>query len=466
MSDQAVVAERLEVLDPSTESVVGTVPIATVEDCVAAVDTAAAAAEQWAAMAPRRRAELLRLTFEAMIEAREELARLIVAENGKTLGDARGEVDYAAEFFRWYAEEAVRIEGGLRTAPNGDKRIMVTKHPIGVALLITPWNFPAAMATRKIAPALAAGCTVVLKPASETPLTAVRVAELMVEAGVPEGVVNVVCPRPTGPAVEAMLAQRAVRTLSFTGSTEVGAHLLGLAAPRVIRCSMELGGNAPLIVFDDADLESAIEGTMVAKMRNGGASCIAANRIYAQEGIADRFTEELAARMAAVRVGPPTEDGVGLGPLVSGRERDRVADTVDAAIAAGARAVTGAATPSRSGFFYEPTVIDGLAPDAEILAEEIFGPVASVVRFGSEAEAVELANDTPYGLAAYVFSGDLARALRTADALEAGIVGINRGFVSDPAAPFGGYKESGLGREGGHEGIDEFLETKYTAVEW
>jgi succinate-semialdehyde dehydrogenase / glutarate-semialdehyde dehydrogenase len=457
----------IAVLDPSTEEQIGEVPSASVEDCLAAVDSAAAAAPGWRARSPRERAEILRRAYELFAAETDELARLISAENGKSLGDARGEVAYAAEFFRWYAEEAVRIEGGLRASPNGDKRIMLTRQPIGVALLITPWNFPAAMATRKIAPALAAGCTVVLKPASQTPLTAFRVAELLAEAGVPEGAVNVVCPRPPGPAVEAMAAHPAVRTISFTGSTEVGAELIALAAPRVLRCSMELGGNAPLIVYDDAGLEVAVEGAFVAKMRNGGASCIAANRIFVQRGIAERFTAALSARMGAVAVGAPlAEEGTELGPLVSAAERDRVAALVDRAVAGGAAVATGGAVPDRAGYFYPPTVLTGVGFDSPILAEEVFGPVAPLVVFDTEEEVLERANATEFGLAGYVFSADLARALRTADALEIGIIGINRGFVSDPAAPFGGFKGSGLGREGGREGIEEFLETKYIAVDW
>jgi succinate-semialdehyde dehydrogenase/glutarate-semialdehyde dehydrogenase len=457
----------MSVIDPSTEQPIGSVPVASVADCLAAVDTAAAAAGSWAATPPRERGETLRRAFEAIRAEREPLARLIAAENGKTLGDARGEADYAAEFFRWYGEEAVRIGGDLRLAPGGDKKIMVSKHPIGVSLLITPWNFPAAMATRKIAPALAAGCPVVLKPASETPLTAVRVVELLGECGVPAGVVNVVCPQPTGPAVEAMLAHPAVRALSFTGSTEVGSLLLGLAAPRVLRCSMELGGNAPLVIFDDADLETAIEGALVAKMRNGGASCIAANRFYVQEGMVERFSAAFAKRMAEIRLGAADEgDEVGLGPLVSARERDRVAGLVDDALESGAAPLAGAARPERSGYFYEATVLGAVDCEDPILSEEIFGPVAPIVSFADEEEAVAFANATEHGLAAYVVGGDLARALRTAERIEAGIVGINRGFVSDPAAPFGGVKQSGLGREGGREGIEEFLETKYTAVSW
>ncbi|MFN8164224.1 MAG: NAD-dependent succinate-semialdehyde dehydrogenase [Solirubrobacterales bacterium] len=456
----------IEVLDPSTEQRIGEVPHASIQDCLDAVDAAAAAAAPWRALPPRERGEVLRRAHELILGEAEGLARLISSENGKSLADARGEVAYAAEFFRWFSEEAVRIEGSLGLSPNGDKRIMVSRQPIGVALLITPWNFPAAMATRKIAPALAAGCTIVLKPASETPLTAFRVAELLGAAGVPAGAVNVVCPRPPGPAVEAMAAHPAVRTISFTGSTEVGAGLIALSAPRVLRCSMELGGNAPLIVYDDADLDVAVEGAFVAKMRNGGASCIAANRVFLQRGIADRFTEELTRRMAAVSVGPPLDEGAELGPLVSAREQRRVANLVEAAVGDGAEASTGGSPPERPGFFYPPTVLTQVDFEAPILAEEIFGPVAPLVVFDTEEEVLERANATEFGLAGYVFSSNLERALRTAEALEIGIIGINRGYVSDPAAPFGGYKGSGLGREGGREGIEEFLETKYIAVDW
>jgi len=455
-----------EVRDPSDGSVLGSVHAASVEDCFDAVEAAAAAAASWARTAPRERGELLRRAYEVMTERHEALSLLVSLENGKAIGDARAEVSYAAEFFRWFSEEAVRIGGELRTAPAGDKRIMTTKHPVGVSVLITPWNFPAAMATRKIGPALAAGCTVVVKPASETPLTTYAVADILREVGVPDGVVNVVTPESSSRGVKAMMAHPAVQAISFTGSTEVGAILLEQAAPRVLRCSMELGGNAPLIVFDDADLDVAVEGAFIAKMRNGGASCISANRIYVHEGIKDRFVAGLAARMAGMKLGRGIEPTTTLGAMVSEGERERVAGLVAEALARGATRVTGGEPPDGEGYYYPATVLDNVDPASEMLSTEIFGPVAPIIPFGDGDDVVAMANATDTGLAGYVFSGDLARALRTAEALNVGIVGVNRGFVSDPAAPFGGVKVSGLGREGAHEGIAEFLETKYISVDW
>jgi succinate-semialdehyde dehydrogenase/glutarate-semialdehyde dehydrogenase len=465
-TDRRASVRTVEVLDPSDCATVGTVAAATVEDCLDAVDAAAGALAAWSARPPRERAELLRAAWQAMMDRRDEIAELIVRENGKTLGDALAEVGYAAEFFRWYAEEAVRVGGEVRTAPGGDKRIMTFKQPIGVSLLITPWNFPAAMATRKIAPALAAGCTVVVKPATETPLSVYLVADLLTEIGVPPGVVNVVCPQPTGAGVTAMLRHPAVRALSFTGSTEVGALLLEQAAPSIMRCAMELGGNAPFVVFDDADVETAVEGAVLAKMRNGGASCIAANRFYVQAPVAERFTAALGRSMGEFAVGPGLDPATRLGPLVSDSERRRVAGAVDAAVAAGARLEVGGTVPPGPGWFYPATVLGDVSPDAPIVSEEIFGPVAPVVVFERDDEVIELANASEHGLAAYVYSGDLARAMRAAEAIESGMVAVNRGFMSDPAAPFGGVKRSGLGREGGREGVEEFLETKYVAVDW
>jgi succinate-semialdehyde dehydrogenase/glutarate-semialdehyde dehydrogenase len=390
----------------------------------------------------------------------------MVLENGKALRDARGEVAYAAEFFRWYAEEAVRIEGSVVTAPSGANRILVQRQPVGVSVLITPWNFPAAMATRKIGPALAAGCTVVLKPARETPLSALAVAALLAEAGVPDGVVNVVTTSASGRVTNAMLADPRVRKLSFTGSTEVGRLLLRTAADTVTNCSMELGGNAPFLIFGDADLDAAVEGALLAKMRNGGEACTAANRFYVHESIADDFTAAFAARLSSLAVGPGLDDGTELGPLVNEDTRSKVATLVDKATSDGGRVVTGGRAPDRRGYFYLPTVLDRLPPDAAILNTEIFGPVAPIVRFSTDSEAIAWANDTEYGLVSYVYTTDLRRGLRVAEALETGMVGLNRGIVSDPAAPFGGVKQSGLGREGGHEGLLEFTETKYVAVEW
>ena len=457
---------RIEVRDPADGSVITAVADATVDDGQAAADAAAAAAEGWAATAPRQRAEVLRATFELMQAHEAALAELIVRENGKALPDAVGEVRYAAEFFRWFAEEAVRAHGAVVRAPAGDKRILVEHHPIGVSLLVTPWNFPAAMATRKLGPALAAGCTTVLKPAGETPLTALAVACLMAEAGVPPGVVNVVTTSRSGEVVDALLHHDRVRKLSFTGSTAVGRVLLREAADRVVSCSMELGGNAPFVVFADADLEQAVEGAMVAKMRNGGEACTAANRFYVERSVAPAFTERLARAMSALTVGPGLADGVQLGPLVSARQRDDVAALVEDGRKRGAEVVVGGRAVDGPGYFYEPTVLSGVPPDAELLREEIFGPVAPVVTFDSEDEVVVAANDTEYGLVAYVFTADLARGLRMADRLDAGMVAVNRGLVSDPAAPFGGTKQSGLGREGAHHGLLEFLEPKYVAVDW
>jgi succinate-semialdehyde dehydrogenase / glutarate-semialdehyde dehydrogenase len=459
-------AGTLPVIDPATEDVLAEVANASPEDALDAVSAAAAALRPWAATAPRQRAECLRRAYELMVARSEPLARLMVLENGKALRDARAEVLYAAEFFRWYAEEAVRIDGHLSIAPSGTNRIMVQRQPVGVSYLITPWNFPAAMATRKIGPALAAGCTVVLKPAKETPLTALAVAAVLADAGVPEGVVNVLPTGKPGPMTEAVLADPRVRKLSFTGSTEVGRMLLKQAADYVINCSMELGGNAPFLVLDDADIDAAVEGAFLAKMRNGGEACTAANRFYVHEKVAGEFSAKLTARLAALRVGPGLEDGTDLGPLVNADTRSKVAELVDSATGAGATVLTGGHAPKRAGYYYQPTVLDSVPPGAGILSEEIFGPVAPIVRFSDTEEAIALANNTEYGLVSYLYSGDLRRALRAAEALEAGMVGINRGVVSDPAAPFGGVKQSGLGREGAHEGLLEFTETKYIAVDW
>jgi succinate-semialdehyde dehydrogenase / glutarate-semialdehyde dehydrogenase len=459
-------AGSLPVIDPATEEPVTEVADASPEDALDAVSAAAAALPGWAARPPRERAECLRRTYELMIAQSEQLARLMVMENGKALRDARGEIAYAAEFFRWYAEEAVRIDGALSVAPSGANRIMVARQPVGVSYLITPWNFPAAMATRKIGPALAAGCTVLLKPAKETPLTALAVAKLLAEAGVPEGVVNVLPTAKPGPMTEAVLADPRVRKLSFTGSTEVGRMLLKQAADYVTNCSMELGGNAPFLVLEDADIDAAVSGAVLAKMRNGGEACTAANRFYVHEKVAGEFSARLAAQLGALRVGPGLDDGVDLGPLVNADTRDKVAGLVDSATSAGAAVLTGGHAPDRVGYFYEPTVLDGVPAGAGILSEEIFGPVAPIVRFTDEADAIALANNTEYGLVSYVYSGDLRRALRVAESLEAGMVGINRGVVSDPAAPFGGVKQSGLGREGAHDGLLEYTETKYIAVDW
>jgi succinate-semialdehyde dehydrogenase / glutarate-semialdehyde dehydrogenase len=457
---------RFDVIDPATGDVFETVADGTVQDAITAVDAAAQAAPAWAATAPRERGEILRRAYQLMTESADELARLISRENGKALPDALGEVLYAAEFFRWYSEEAVRVPGTLATAPSGTNKIVVQHRPIGICVLVTPWNFPAAMATRKIGPALAAGCTMVLKPASDTPLTALALARLLAAAGVPDGVVNVLPARRSGAVVSAMLHDDRVRKLSFTGSTEVGRVLLREAADRVLNVSMELGGNAPFLVFADADLDAAVEGAMIAKMRNAGEACTSANRIYAQAPVAEEFARRLANRMSALTLGPGTADGVQVGPLVNREAVEKVDELVRDAVAKGATVLTGGGRPDPDGCFYEPTVLTEVPPGAELLREEIFGPVAPVVSFDTEDEAIRLANDTEYGLVAYLYTGDLARGLRVSERLEAGMVGLNRGLVSDPAAPFGGVKQSGIGREGGHEGILDYLEATYVAVSW
>jgi len=462
----AASGERFAVTNPVDESVIAEVASADVGDAMAALDAAQGAFAGWAVRKPRERAEVLRRAFELFSERAGDFARLITLENGKARTDALGEARYSAEFFRWFAEEAVRIEGLLGHAPSSGARIMVRHAPAGVAVLVTPWNFPAAMGARKIAPALAAGCPVIVKPASETPLTMLALAGLLEEAGVPAGVVNVIPSRRSGKVVEALLADMRVRVVSFTGSTAVGRRLLRSAAENVVTPAMELGGNAPAIVFDDADLEPAVEGVMLAKMRNGGEACTAANRIYVQRGIAEAFTARLTERMRALRLGNGLDEGVDLGPLVNAETRDKVAAFVEDAVRKGARLVLGGEVPAGKGYFYPATVLADVPDNADCLRDEIFGPVAAIQTFADEAEVIGKANDTEYGLVAYVFTGDLGRGLRVCEQLEFGMVGLNRGLVSDPAAPFGGMKQSGLGREGGHEGIHEFLESQYISVAW
>jgi succinate-semialdehyde dehydrogenase / glutarate-semialdehyde dehydrogenase len=452
------------VCDPSDLSVIAEVALAGDSQCEAALAAADAASASWAATAPRVRSEILRKAFEIMTAEADYLAELVSKENGKALPDAKGEVIYAAEFFRWFAEEAVRTPGDFRKSPSGDKRILVTHQPIGVSLLITPWNFPAAMATRKIGPAIAAGCTMILKPATETPLTALAIADILQRAGVPKGVLNVILPEKTGPAISAMLHDPRLKNLSFTGSTEVGRVLLREASDRVIRCSMELGGNAPFVVLDDANIDEAVKGLMLAKMRNGGAACTAANRVYVQRPIAAEFTKKFSAAMSAFVMGRGRDAGIQLGASVSINERNKIAELVDESVASGGKVIVGGTLPDGPGAFYPATVIE-VASDNPILNHEVFGPVAPVVTFDTDEEAVTLANSTDYGLISYVYSEDLKRALRMAEAIESGMVAINRGVISDPAAPFGGVKQSGLGREGGFDGIHEFLETKYIGVE-
>jgi succinate-semialdehyde dehydrogenase/glutarate-semialdehyde dehydrogenase len=457
---------RFDVIDPATENTIASVASATVEDAKAAVDAAGAAFDGWAGKKPRERAEILRKSYELIIRDAERLAKLITLENGKALPDSRGEVAYAAEFFRWFAEEAVRNLGQVSRAPASGARMLVQHRPAGVAVLVTPWNFPAAMATRKIGPALAAGCTVVLKPASDTPLTMLALMPILEEAGVPAGVVNVIPSRSSGKVVSTMLHDMRVRVVSFTGSTEVGRKLLHEAADNVVRPAMELGGNAPFIVFEDADIDAAIEGAMIAKMRNMGEACTSANRFYVHEKVHDEFARKLTAKMAAFKMGNGLQEGVTLGPLVNAEARQKVSELVADAVKKGAKVLTGGSPPDGPGFFYPATVLDGVTDSADLLREEIFGPVAALQTFKSEDEAVRRANDTEYGLIAYLYTSDVSRGLRVSERLDFGMIGLNRGLVSDPAAPFGGMKQSGIGREGAHEGLMEFLETQYVSLNW
>jgi succinate-semialdehyde dehydrogenase/glutarate-semialdehyde dehydrogenase len=458
--------ERIPVLDPATGEELAAVASGTAGDAVAACDAAAEAQRSWAATAPRVRAETLRSCWQILVDNADELARLITSENGKPLADSTGEVAYAAEFFRWNAEEAVRIRGSLGLAPAGTNRIIVHHPPVGVVVMVTPWNFPAAMITRKLAPALAAGNAVVIKPPREAPLTALRVAELLGEAGVPPGLVNVVPAADSGAWFDAATGHRATRMVSFTGSTEVGRTLLRRCADRVLKVVMELGGNAPFIVFDDADMEAAVAGAMVAKMRHSAETCTAANRFFVEAGVVDEFTGLLAAAMGEVKVGSGFEDGVTCGPMINAAAIETIDGLVKAAVGAGARTAVGGSRLDRAGFFYQPTVLGDVAPGSPITATEIFGPVAPVIAFASTDDMITQANDTEMGLTAYVYTRDLARGLRVSERLESGMVGLNRGAVSDPAAPFGGMKQSGLGREGSTEGIYEFTETQYIATGW
>ncbi|HTK33805.1 MAG TPA: NAD-dependent succinate-semialdehyde dehydrogenase [Caulobacteraceae bacterium] len=457
---------RFEVEDPAIEQTITTVASASVEDCIGAVDAAHRAGAAWAAKSPRERGEILRKAYEIMIREKERIAKIITLENGKGLEDSRAEAAYAAEFFRWNAEEAVRVIGQVSTAPSTGARILTYYKPAGVSVLVTPWNFPAAMATRKIGPALAAGCTVVVKPASATPLTMLALMPILEEAGVPAGVVNVVPSQQSGAVVSAMLADLRVRVISFTGSTQVGRVLLKEAAHNVVKPSMELGGNAPFIVFEDADIDAAVDGAMIAKMRNMGEACTAANRFYVHEKVHDEFAKKLTAKMSGLKMGNGLDDGVALGPLVNAEGRDKVIELVDDAVSKGAKVLTGGKLPTGPGFFYPATVLTNVPDTAKMLNEEIFGPVASIQTFKSEDEAIKRANATEYGLVAYLYTKDLTRGLRVSEKLDFGMIGLNRGLVSDPAAPFGGTKQSGLGREGAAEGMKEFLETQYVSVTW
>lgn len=455
----------IAVENPATLETISHVPDQNAHDALAAVDRAQAAFTKWSTTAPRHRSDVLRTAYELMLRDRTQLAELISRENGKSLVDADAEVSYAAEFFRWFSEEAVRPGGDFGESPAGGTRTIVTHKPVGVAALVTPWNFPAAMATRKIAPALAAGCTVVLKPAAETPLTALAVAELLTEAGLPAGVVEIVTTTDAASVVTAWMNDERVRKVSFTGSTGVGRHLLRQAADSVKNTSMELGGNAPVIVTASADIDEAVAGTMTAKFRNGGQACTAANRIYVHADVAGDFTARLGAEVEKLSVGP-ADEGNSIGPLISAAALERITQVVDSAVADGARISHRAELTSTSGYFYPPTVLTGVSPDAAVLRDEVFGPVAPIVVWQDESDLLGMVNDTEYGLAAYVFDGDLGHAIKLAEKVEAGMVGVNRGLVSDPSAPFGGVKQSGLGREGAREGLLEFQETQYLSVNW
>ena len=458
--------ERFDVVNPATEEVIASVASAETADADAALDAAESAFADWAGRKPRERSEILRRCWELMTARLDDFARLITLENGKARADAMGEATYAAEFFRWFAEEAVRADGLVTHAPSSGARIVVQHKPAGIAVLVTPWNYPAAMGTRKIAPALAAGCPVIIKPASETPLTMLALMPLLEEAGVPRGLMNVLPSKSAGRLVDHMLHDPRVRVVSFTGSTEVGRKLLRSAADQIVKPAMELGGNAPLIVFEDADIDTAVAGAMLAKMRNLGEACTAANRFYVHERVADEFTAKFTDAMAKLKMGNGLDEGVDVGPLVNADTRDKVAAFVDDAVAKGARVTLGGTRPNGKGFFYPPTVLTGVPETADCVHDEIFGPVAALQTFTDEHDVIRRANDTEYGLVAYVFSQDMKRAMRVCERLEYGMVGLNRGLVSDPAAPFGGVKQSGLGREGGHEGMLEFMETQYISAEW
>ncbi len=454
----------LPVEDPATERTLCEVADAQPQDALAALDAAAEAQAEWAASAPRERGEILRRAYEALIERTDELALVMTLEMGKALAESRAEIAYAAEFMRWFSEEAVRVHGRYMVNTTGSGRILTMRQPVGPCVFVTPWNFPMAMGTRKLAPAIAAGCTMVVKPAQQTPLSMLALTEILTQAGLPGGVLNVITARHSGAVIEPLLKDPRTRKLSFTGSTEVGRTLIEQSAQQVLRVSMELGGNAPFIVFADADLDAAVQGAMTAKMRNVGEACTAANRFHVHESLAEEFAARLTERMRALRVGRGTDPDVDVGPLIDSAQREKVAALVEDAVARGARLALGGNAIEERGYFYEPTVLSDVPEDARVLAEEVFGPVAPIATFASEEQAVAAANRTEYGLVAYVYTRDLQRALRVCERIETGMVGLNQGIVSNPAAPFGGVKQSGFGREGGFEGIGEYLETKYVAL--
>jgi succinate-semialdehyde dehydrogenase / glutarate-semialdehyde dehydrogenase len=454
----------LAVEDPATAEQLVEVADAQVEDALAALGAAAEAQAEWAVYPPRERGEILRRAYEAIVAQTDELALLMTLEMGKALAESRAEIAYAAEFFRWFSEEAVRIHGRYMVNTTGKGRILTMRQPVGPCVFVTPWNFPTAMGTRKLAPAIAAGCTMVVKPAQQTPLSMLALARILEQAGLPGGVLNVITARHSGAVIEPLLRDPRTRKLSFTGSTEVGRTLIEQSAEQVLRVSMELGGNAPFLVFEDADLDAAVEGAMLAKMRNVGEACTAANRFHVHESVAEEFAERLAARMGTLKVGRGTEPDVDVGPLIDEAQRTKVTELVGDAVDRGARVLLGGERVGERGYFFAPTVLAGVPQDARLLREEIFGPVAPVAVFSTEEEALEAANRTEYGLVAYVYTRDLARAFRVCEGIETGMVGLNQGVVSNPAAPFGGVKQSGFGREGGFEGISEYLETKYVAM--
>jgi succinate-semialdehyde dehydrogenase/glutarate-semialdehyde dehydrogenase len=454
----------LPVEDPATGAALCEIADATPADAVAALDAAVARQAEWAATPPNQRGEILWRAFELLNERADDLALLMTLEMGKSVAESKAEIAYSAEFFRWFSGEALRIDGNYKVAGNAASRVLLMRQPVGPSFFITPWNFPNAMGTRKIGPAIAAGCTMVIKPAQLTPLSMIALAQILEECGLPGGVLNVVTSSSSSSVAGPVIADPRLRKLSFTGSTEVGRRLIAQAADNVLNVSMELGGNAPFLIFDDADLDAAVEGAMIAKMRNIGEACTSANRFHVAESVAEDFADRLAERMGSLKVGRGTEEGVEVGPLIDADQRSKVAELVDDAVGKGASAVVGGSMLDGAGYFYEPTVLGGVTPDARVLKEEIFGPVAPIASFGSEEEAVAAANDTEYGLVAYVFTRDLKRALRVCESLETGMIGLNQGMVSNAGAPFGGVKQSGIGREGGNEGIDEFLETKYVAV--
>jgi succinate-semialdehyde dehydrogenase/glutarate-semialdehyde dehydrogenase len=454
----------LPVEDPATGETLADVADARPDDATRALDAAVEAQAEWAAHPPRERGEILRRAWQVMTERADDLALLMTLEMGKTVAESKAEIAYAAEFLRWFAEEAVRIEGRYSVAPNGAGRLLTMKQPVGPSVMITPWNFPTAMGTRKIGPAVAAGCTMVIKPAKQTPLSMLALAQILKEVGLPGGVLNVVTSSSSGSVMEPLIRDPRTRKLSFTGSTEVGRKLIEQAAEQVLRVSMELGGNAPFLVFDDADVDAAVDGAMIAKMRNIGEACTAANRFHVGDRVADEFTTKLAERMSKLKVGRGTEEGVDVGPLIDDDQRGKVRELVDDATGKGAQVVVGGHAVDGAGYFFEPTVLAGVSGEARVLDEEIFGPVAPVAAFDDEEAAVAAANDTAYGLVAYVYTRDFKLALRVCEGLQTGMIGLNQGMVSNPAAPFGGVKQSGFGREGGHEGIEEYLETKYVAV--